>query len=201
VSVRRTWEVSLRAWVTVALLLGACGGKHVGRTPIDSGRAEAGDVPAKIPAFHRPIAMACPPQDLSQAKCDAGVGDCTMNSDCHVGLNPRCVLFKARNICTCAWDTCAMDSDCRDAGPCACNSIEIGDLCVDGNCYVDADCGTGGFCSPSFDLCRGQIDHYYCHTPKDDCTDDADCAGARGGGSCTYNTTDSRWECLRTGCL
>jgi hypothetical protein len=71
---------------------------------------------------------------------------------------------------------------------------------VAGNCRVDADCGAGGYCSPSSltFTCGDGLAGYYCHTKADLCIDDSDCTvmptiAAIPG--CVYSTTDSRWEC------
>jgi Cys-rich repeat protein len=78
---------------------------------------------------------------------------------------------------------------------------------VKGNCRVDADCGAGGYCSPSSNtgICGDSLAGYYCQTPADLCIDDSDCPGSPVGSSgtiivgnpgCVYSTTDSRWECI-----
>jgi hypothetical protein len=67
---------------------------------------------------------------------------------------------------------------------------------VPGNCRIDADCGAGGYCSPSAgsDSCGG-LGGYYCHTPKDSCINDTDCSSNNPGQVCTFSTTDAHWEC------
>jgi len=77
-----------------------------------------------------------------------------------------------------------------------------GNSCVPGNCQVDADCGTGGYCSPTPALpcnmngrdlyCQGV--GYYCHTPKDECVDDSDCQGV-GSPGCLYDQSAGYWMC------
>jgi hypothetical protein len=89
------------------------------------------------------------------------------------------------------------------------------------NCRVDADCGPGGYCSPSVIaycfcprtelcdstsmctangnpvpcVCGDACGHgYFCHTGCDACTDDSDCAA---GQTCNYDTLSHRWECSR----
>jgi hypothetical protein len=73
-------------------------------------------------------------------------------------------------------------------------------------CHVDADCGSGGYCSPSPDPCtlRGSpgpdfagIIGYYCHKParqctKDECTNAADCDG---GAICQWSPSAATWDC------
>lgn len=69
-----------------------------------------------------------------------------------------------------------------------------------GNCRSDADCGpsTTGYCSPSRDLgaCGRGIGAaawvgWFCHTPRDTCTDDADCYP----NGCVYVEASGRWAC------
>jgi hypothetical protein len=71
----------------------------------------------------------------------------------------------------------------------------LGNTCVQGNCRVDSDCGPG-YCSPSVDSngCTGLVG-YYCHTPSDECIDDADCSMKNGPMGCMYSTAQGRWTC------
>jgi hypothetical protein len=74
--------------------------------------------------------------------------------------------------------------------------------CKAGNCRVDKDCGGGaGYCSPTLGPCGNYagVVAYYCHTPQDKCTDDADCA-AQGGGDCRLNQVSGAWECQTSQC-
>jgi hypothetical protein len=94
-------------------------------------------------------------------------------------------------------------------GPCECrvatSSSAPGysgtNVCKGGNCRTDKDCGAGGYCSPSFGSCGAYLGvvAYYCHTPKDKCVDDADCA-AQGGGDCRYNPVMGAWMCETSAC-
>jgi hypothetical protein len=130
-----------------------------------------------------------------------GPGNCTSDSSCTAGVNGRCaeqgggVLY-----CACTYDTCMHDTDCATGKTCACHGSPYaggdGNTCMPGDCRVDADCGAGGYCSPSYDVSScGSLGGYYCHTPKDLCVDDADCQGTSGPAVCTYVTTSGRWEC------
>jgi hypothetical protein len=43
-------------------------------------------------------------------------------------------------------------------------------------------------------LCGGDFGHgYFCHTPKDGCIDDSDCAD--GQGTCNFDQTSKTWLC------
>ena len=87
------------------------------------------------------------------------------------------------------------------SGPTLAASTPI-NTCKAGNCRVDKDCGGGsGFCSPSLGQCGNYagVVGYYCHTPQDKCTDDADCA-AQGGGDCRFNQVSGAWECQTSQC-
>jgi hypothetical protein len=69
-----------------------------------------------------------------------------------------------------------------------------GNTCVTGNCRVDADCGPGGYCSPSSNPTGcGGLAGYYCHTLADQCIDDGDCTGSLQ--VCAYSTSAGLWQC------
>lgn len=161
---------------------------------------------------------------------------CARDSDCAFGANGRC-LQAPGPACGyyCSYDNCTQDSDCAANAPCACRSSnsDIGpNTCATGsNCRVDADCGPGGFCSPSLVgsscgcnseifchadsgsscsetgpdglaksvpcSCDGNCGHgYFCHTTKDRCLDDNDCAG----GACSFDLTSQSWMCTGLSC-
>src|SRR6185503_2377382 len=97
------------------------------------------------------------------------------------------------------YDGCFSDADCTSAGGpgvCACR-LEDTDAnhCVGGNCVIDADCGAGGWCSPSFpfDRINTNTAAYYCHTLADECLDDADCTPDGQFARCAYDDTKSHW--------
>ena len=170
----------------------------------------------RVPQKHRAAATMCP-TDRSAGSCpnpmstDGGYF-CGADSECTAGRNGRC--FQAPRVlgCTCTYDTCTTDADCAQmGGPCECRTDVQGivapvnpqtNVCMAGNCRVDADCGAGSYCSPSLGSCGnyGGIVGYYCHTAKDKCVDDADCA-AQGGGDCRFDTTTTKaWACATSQC-
>jgi hypothetical protein len=127
---------------------------------------------------------------------------CTSDTACvDAGPNGRCISMPAVG-CGCTFDACINDSDCPIDQTCACHGSAyayggIGNLCVPGNCRVDADCGAAGFCSPSAESqCGSGADYfclgYYCHTPKDTCTNDSDCGS---GAVCAYSYGSGFWQC------
>lgn len=154
--------------------------------------------------------------------CDIG---CTSDGDCKGGPAGRCNCTwsggpyggtnPSANGSSCTYDGCASDADCggkvclcretalpgvtpvlgldrSDAQPTVCASV--------GNCRVDADCGVGGYCSPSAPFeCIAPVPAnygYYCHTPSDECTDDTDCPmGTAGSGDCAFDPTAGHWAC------
>jgi hypothetical protein len=147
------------------------------------------------------------------ATSDGGAG-CTSDRDCTAGMNGRCFSGGRIAICQCSYDTCTTDADCtKVGGPCECRpDTQPGqgivapmpspaNVCKAGNCQTDASCGPGGYCSPSLGTCGnfGGVVGYYCHTPKDKCVDDTDCA-AQGGGDCRYDTTTGAWACATSQC-
>jgi hypothetical protein len=188
--------------------------------------------PPRVPANHRTAGSMCP-QDRGMGvmetspQCLQGAGpvvpNCVGDTDCTNGANGRCLRFGGP-ACSdyCSYDECTSDSDCAGNVPCACRSSSSDsgpNACATAsNCRVDADCGPGGFCSPSLvnkicqcsdpkfctpaDLagcsgggcsCSGNCGSgYFCHTPKDSCLDDSDC----GSGLCTFDLTGQTWLCV-----
>lgn len=126
-------------------------------------------------------------------------GMCSSDSQCTSGVDGRCVISGGGALyCSCTYDTCMHDTDCPTGQTCACHGSAYvggdGNSCVPGNCRVDADCGAGGYCSPSFSLMGcGGLAGYYCHTPKDACINDSDC-GANDN-VCVYDAAAGYWEC------
>jgi hypothetical protein len=104
--------------------------------------------------------------------------------------------------CSCTYDACVSDGDCKLGGPCVCRSNLAGaNTCLAGNCRVDADCGAGGSCSPTYDFGCGHyigIVGYFCHTPRDSCLDDSDCAPP---GECRHNPATGAWVCASSQCV
>lgn len=125
--------------------------------PTDAGRSKG-----EVPLVHRSSGSACPQQRAnanSTPACGvAGVrvcesfDQCAQDSDCTAGLNGRCSEDLGLAVLNCSYDECFADSDC-DAGPCVCRpstSSSAPNLCYTaGNCTIDSDCGSGGWCSPS----------------------------------------------------
>jgi hypothetical protein len=121
---------------------------------------------------------------------------------CANGLSDRCFAFGGggnggTNFCHC--DECNGDQDCGPKDDCVCEGTPgqraaTGNVCVPANCHVDADCGAGGFCSPTWYSFNGlwTVAGYYCHTPFDLCLNDSDCAPAR----CSYSIQAAFWSCF-----
>lgn len=134
--------------------------------------------------------------------------NCMLDDDCTAGTNGRCLLsvtsFVDMRTCTCSYDTCTSDTDCT-GGPCHCSAGPRTDAnaCRPGNCQVDADCGPGGYCSPTRSgttvFQRANIIDaagYYCHTAMDTCVDDSDCVQmATWGSHCAYDLGKAAWTC------
>lgn len=167
--------------------------------------------PGRTPQMHRPAATTCSatrPPGVTMGT--GGRGDCMTDADCTdmtKGKNGRCVFSRAGTICT--YDTCADDSTCGGK-VCLCRdpaekmaSTSTNHCLSEGNCRTDADCG-GASCSPSFGSCGSYsgVIAYYCHTSKDSCVDDADCA-VDGGlpGYCAFNPAAGSWQCSTSLCV
>jgi hypothetical protein len=181
------------------------------------GTTGAGGMSGRVPVKHRAVAVACS-TDRAAGTCDptgsnipdAGLA-CRKDAECTAGANGRCSLGGRVLACQCTYDTCATDADCAQmGGPCECRPAGQGivapppttmNVCKAGNCRVDKDCGTAGYCSPSLGSCGNYlgVTGYYCHTAKDKCTDDTDCQ-AQGGGDCRYDSVTNAWACATSQC-
>ena len=178
---------------------GGMTGKYAGQTPVN----------------HRPSDAQCSAPSAPGECLNLVIAGCTGDGDCTSGTNGRCITSFGGYApsCVCTYDTCMQDTDCPHGQTCACHGsayVISGSTCVAGNCRVDADCGAGGYCSPSpaLSACgNGVPAGYYCHTTGDLCIDDSNCtatntvnnANAGGLPMCAYSTTDTRWECFFTG--
>ena len=174
-----------------------------GTTSGSSGTTSSGGG-GRVPEKHRPVAAACTGERTNQEPTGANGGECAKHVDCTKGRNGRCVFGRAGTMCT--YDQCANDGEC-ETGVCSCDTGTGGtDVCLHmSGCKIDADCGAGGYCSPTQGDCGnyGGIVGYFCHQPNDECVDDADCKtvpGANGGGSCRYNKTVGHWRCETSEC-
>lgn len=129
---------------------------------------------------------------------------CSNDSQCaDAGVNGRCIQNNhGALLCFCTSDTCFDDSACPTGQTCACHGSPYddgaGNHCVPGNCRNDSDCVPCGWCSPSFSTAGcGSLSGYYCHTPKDQCVDDSDCADAGVPSTlCGYDTSLGYWRCV-----
>jgi hypothetical protein len=182
----------------------------------------------RVPLHHRAAPDTCSPDrpvsdaGLPPPPSDATATQCRSDSDCQDGKNGRCVVIDVPrdggSYLGCSYDRCLSDDDCG-AQACSCreSTFRRGDPvyrernhdaneCFPGNCRVDADCGPGGYCSPSNSPCGSiwGLQGLWCHDPSDECTDDSDCegfdGGALGGGPafCAYEPWRKHWTCYRT---
>jgi hypothetical protein len=170
----------------------SCGGSSSTTSGADSGvHADAGgDVVvthsegggtcrSAPPTIHRPSAGTCPSHE-TDAGADAGLSGC---------MPPK--------------DACLTDSDCGATGVCDCEAPRCaepfavaGNVCIASNCRVDSDCACG-FCAG--DTSCGGLDGYYCTTPQDECSTDADCQDGGSPMQCRWST--NRWACVaEVGC-
>ncbi len=183
---------------------GADGSSSGGSSGSSSGSGSSGG--GRAPVNHRP--------DDAQCATSAPPGSCNFNNPgapCHsdadcaeAGPSGRCVVANGPPTCFCTWDVCTGDSECKTGQTCACHgspyTLGSGNACTPGNCRIDADCGAGGYCSPSAGpMSCGGLVGYYCHTAKDRCIDDADCASSSSGSMCIYSPTDGTWSCQPSG--
>jgi hypothetical protein len=191
------------AVLCLAAVVAGCGSGSPLKAGDDDGGGAGGASGAtgRVPTTHRPTAAACPViRPSSMTTCPfagQGRGDCTADSDCKAGADGKCSGMSL-GTCSCTYDACFSDSDCTMGSVCACSGTYSGNTCVASNCKIDADCGVNGFCSPEIEHCTGALLGYFCRTPKDKCTDDADCGDAA---HCARDSGTGVWGCQSTdGC-
>ena len=159
------------------------------------------------PERHRASADAC---DNERPPSDAGVNypddqdlPCRLDSDCTEGDNGRCQEFRFGPECT--YDGCFEDNVCEGT-VCLCGEGSSPNRCLSrGECQTDANCGPGGFCSPSFGDCGSYsgVVGFYCHTPEDTCTNDSECAADptfSDWAYCAFNPAVGAWMCSEAEC-
>ncbi|HJL14694.1 MAG TPA: hypothetical protein RMH99_03500 [Sandaracinaceae bacterium LLY-WYZ-13_1] len=215
-----TRAATLAATMTALALAAGCNASH-GRDDDAGAPADAGVVTDDAatgctlpePEAHRSAEATCrrerPAPPLAGEIPEHS--ECDEHADCTEGTNGRCTGGSFHGY-HCSYDRCFADDDCADrGGPCLCRGDGGGvasggaNRCAAGNCRTDADCGPGGFCSPSLGDCGdyGGVQGYYCHTCEDECTDDADCAdmeGIFGRGYCAYDEVVGHWRCAYDHC-
>ncbi len=146
--------------------------------------------------------------DRPAGTINAGLTGCKSDVECNdatKGKNGRCVQSRIGYVCS--YDGCFADPDCggkvcQCRAPAKVASTNTNHCLGDSNCAVDGDCGAGGFCSPTLGTCGNYtgVVAYRCHTPGDQCIDDADCTTDGGFGYCAYNSLTSTWQCSSTQC-
>jgi hypothetical protein len=157
----------------------ACSGSSSGGTTNDGGdvASETGSCRAK--GQHRPTAEECGSND------DAGV----METGCGGTFTPHdeCTTDDQCTAAHSATDVCACQAP-RGMG-CGAGTV-AGNVCVPANCHSDSECSACGECRQESGC--GVITGYYCATPLDECSTNADC----GSGFCTFK--GDRWKCDTT---
>ena len=130
---------------------------------------------------------------------------CASDADCTEGTNGRCFGQVGGAGCMgtfCSYDQCAEDKDCPSGIPCQCrsNTSKGANVCMTGsNCQTDADCGEGGYCSPSgVSNCSMA---WFCHTAQDTCIDSSDCTQGGNESECSFDGASQRWRCGPSTCL
>lgn len=179
-------------------------------TQTTSGTTTGTGTAVHIPKSHRATAETCSP-DRPPGSIDSGgpAGDCKADAECTKGDTGRCVNDFAKPP-FCSYDACQKDDDCGGGSVCDCRnpSQHNANVCIHGNCRVDADCGQDGYCSPSAvvvdPFCTTGIPigsiGYFCHTAQDECTDDADC-GSNDFPACFFNVGKLHFACFQLQCV
>ena len=143
-----------------------------------------------------------------QGRCVSGGGglhqcsydQCYGDSDCPAGVPCACRTSTSSteaNVCQ-ATSGCAVDSDCGPGGYCSPSLVGQNCSCPSSGLCGDAAppvCVEDGLPIPC--ACGDACGHgYYCHTARDECVDDCDCAE---GATCNFDVLQQRWSCY--GCL
>jgi hypothetical protein len=189
--------------------VGACGTQEEPKTTTVTSTTSASGTGGMLPEpeLHRAMAETCTGTPPMGNPIPDPSGECMQDADCVAGDNGRCVWpFGGSNVCM--YDECFSDADCGGVAVCACRIDESFGFnrCFQGNCRVDADC-PGGYCSPSgvhiYSSCMTGISAgsigFFCHTPEDECIDDADC-GMPDAAACLFDVSSTRWACQELLC-
>ncbi|MFI5300410.1 MAG: hypothetical protein ACHREM_20165 [Polyangiales bacterium] len=134
-------------------------------------------------------------------------GSCAKDADCTSGINGRCLVPLPAGL-RCSYDDCFVDDDCSGVPGSVCACREGGgngpNTCTLGTCRIDADCGSGGYCSPSPTPCTSGygVAGYFCKTAGDSCQTNTDCVvGLHASESlCAFDATVGMWTCVQNGC-
>ena len=160
---------------------------------------------SRIPEAHRAKSEICDSvREVPEPTYQHEYNECTAHADCKEGENGRCEIGNWwDDYLKCTYDLCFKDGDCEAGKICQCGGDAANRCYAEGNCRTDADCGRNGYCSPTLGSCghySGPVG-YYCHTPDDECVNDADCADQfEYGGYCAYNKVSGHWSCSDAEC-
>jgi hypothetical protein len=117
---------------------------------------------------------------------------CKSKADCKEQANGRCAAGH------CTYDGCYDEKDCGNK-VCQCDQEgKRGYYCKGGDCAVDSDCGSNGYCSPTYGMSCGAftgVVGYYCHTKEDECSNDDECVKGKEHGYCAYDPDQKHWRC------
>ncbi len=157
--------------------------------PVDAGvkpPPEPPQVGSCAPVMPRPGSERRPaPEELPAYACLKDE-DCTAQGQgwCAPAFNEELEVYGAE----CVYATCRENSDCLENQVCKCEGLGT---CIPGNCTSDDDCAGDSRCiyTSYSNSCR-TFEHYWCSTPQDECTSDADCEGT----TCTFE--GGRHVCL-----
>lgn len=150
-----------------------------GRCVDNRGARRYGGLP---PAARNLLAEPPPPPPETVCTYD----HCSSNAECGAKARCNCGAGDDRNACV-PLDSCLRDAECGIDALCGCGASGGPNACRPGNCRSDADCG-GQKCGP------GQAGNF-CHTPRDKCRTNEDCASGPQFSVCDYDGGAKAWAC------
>jgi hypothetical protein len=179
--------LSFTGGVAAVFLLSHCGGEG----------GAGGPLTVNPPTDHVPALVTCGAHTTPPPP-DGGAMSCSTDTDCQGTSFPSC------RAGTCQFDACVTSDDCASGTTCGCSDMFNGNAayhpnqCLPSNCRVDADCGGGGYCSPTVSSSCGPfygVTGFYCHTSADTCENDSDCPATSPAGYCAYDPSVGHWAC------
>lgn len=163
--------------------------------------------PAECDPFMASTESAIPPEYRGDGGAAGETGypvfdfQCEFDSECSAGNNGDCFFYHIQLDGIYAGTRCSygcnVDADCAAGTVCECTGGN--NTCVPATCTTDDDCEGNRLCMRSeyFDGCSTNV-HYACQSPKDECTQHADCPL---NGECGFDPNVGHHKCMDASCV